>query len=106
MRAIDARVLLTGASGGIGRAGAQALTKAGAAVMLTGRSAEALAALADEIRDTRPRTDVQWHDADLTRSADIPALSAAAQAWNVNVLVNNAGQPSFGPNVRVTFPRR
>ncbi|NLD68206.1 MAG: SDR family oxidoreductase [Limnobacter sp.] len=97
MRAIDARVLLTGASGGIGRAGAQALTKAGAAVMLTGRSAEALAALADEIRDTRPRTDVQWHDADLTRSADIAALSAAAQAWNVNVLVNNAGQPSFGP---------
>ena len=49
MKAANARVLITGAAGGIGAASAEALLKAGAAVMLVGRSASRLEALASEL---------------------------------------------------------
>ncbi|HRO61943.1 MAG TPA: SDR family NAD(P)-dependent oxidoreductase, partial [Burkholderiaceae bacterium] len=37
-----------------------------------------------------------WQAADLVCAADVAALAEAARAWNVDVLVNNAGRPSFG----------
>ena len=97
MKAAEARVLITGASGGIGRAIATALRDAGAAVMLSSRSPAGLAAQA---RALAPQYDggtgVAWHAADLTRSDDVAALCAAARAWDANVLVHGAGVPSFG----------
>jgi short-subunit dehydrogenase len=97
MKAADARVLLTGASGGIGRAVATALCDAGAAVMLSSRSPAGLAA---QVRALAPQHDggtgVAWHAADLTRSEDVVALCTAARAWGANVLVHAAGVPSFG----------
>jgi short-subunit dehydrogenase len=98
MKANDMRVLLTGASGGIGQAAAAALVRAGAAVTLTGRSSERLAAqqreLARRIDVQAPR--VEWIAADLTTSAGVAALVEAGAAWGANVLVHNAGTPSFG----------
>ena len=47
-----ARVLLTGASGGLGEAIARALAERGARLVLTGRRAEALEALALELGAT------------------------------------------------------
>ncbi|MDC6171373.1 SDR family NAD(P)-dependent oxidoreductase, partial [Paucibacter sp. XJ19-41] len=44
MKAAQARVLLTGACGGIGRAVADSLLQAGAALLLVGRSPARLAA--------------------------------------------------------------
>lgn len=97
MKTRDARVLLTGATGGIGQAVAKALLAGGASVMLSGRSPGKLAALARQLGgggDGAAR--VQWHAADLDDAAGLPALREAAAAWRVNVLVNAAGTPSFG----------
>lgn len=98
MKANQARVLLTGASGGIGRAAAAALVKAGAAVMLVGRSAERLAAQAGELtgRASGASERVTWQAADVVDDADRSRLGDSATRWGANVLVHNAGVPSFG----------
>ena len=85
MRAADARVLLTGASGGIGQAAALALRQAGARVMGVGRSNAPAAGGMD------------WVRADLTTPAGLFALTEAATDWGANVLVHAAGAPCFGP---------
>ncbi len=98
MKVGDARVLLTGASGGIGRAMAHALFGSGAAVMLVGRSLPALTALAHEISDSMQALPdrLRCHAADLCDPAAIDELRDAAVAWGANVVVHNAGVPSFG----------
>lgn len=98
MRAADARVVLTGAAGGIGQATALALLKAGAGVMLVGRSALRLEDLARQLqRDAAvDPTRVGWQVADLARVEDLNILAVQAAAWGCNVLVHNAGLPSFG----------
>lgn len=97
MKTADARVLLTGATGGIGQAIAKALLARGASVLLSGRSPGKLAALARQLGGTGDAAArVQWHAADLDDPASLPALSEAAAAWRANVLVNAAGTPSFG----------
>jgi short-subunit dehydrogenase len=83
-----ARVLLTGASGGIGRSMAEALVRHGATVILTGRRAGQLAELA---RVTGGRVVV----ADLAETAGVTALVAAA--GDIDVLVANAAIPASGP---------
>ena len=98
MKAAHARVVITGAAGGIGAASAQALLKAGAAVMLVGRSAPRLEAL---MRDLGQRTgahpaQVTCRVADLNQPKDLESLSAQAAVWGCNVLVHNAGLPAFG----------
>ena len=77
---------MTGATSGIGRATAIALARAGARVIVTGRDAEALAA----VRDATGGTAVA---ADLGNSADVERLAAAALSGPapVEILVNNAG---------------
>ena len=82
MRAADARVLLTGASGGIGRAMSETLRAAGAAVMGVGRHAGA---------DDRP-----WVRADLTTAQGVATVTRSATAWEANVVVHAAGVPCFG----------
>lgn len=84
MKARDARVLLTGASGGIGKAMAKVLQQAGAAVMGVGRG-------------ELPALDMDWVQADLNTEAGPPRVAEAAAAWRANVLVHAAGVPSFGP---------
>ena len=85
MKAAQARVLLTGAGGGIGQAMAQVLQRAGARMMGVGRS-EAPAQAA-----------VDWVRADLTTPEGLATVSEAAAAWGANVLVHAAGVPCFGP---------
>ena len=85
MKAAEARVLLTGASGGIGQAIAQTLRQAGAQVMGVGRAAA----------PTAPGTD--WVQADLTTAEGQATVGEAAAAWGANVLVHAAGLPCFGP---------
>ncbi|MDO9436766.1 SDR family oxidoreductase [Hydrogenophaga sp.] len=98
MRPQAARVLLTGAGGGIGQPVAHALLKAGAAVMLVGRSSERLRALAAQlaidtgVNDSR----INCQEADVTRIEHIARLASQAQAWQCNVVVHGAGLPAFG----------
>lgn len=98
MKAADARVVLTGAAGGIGHATAEALLRAGAAVMLVGRSESRLQELARQLQQTCgvDATRLEYAVADLTRSDDLGALAAQASEWRCNVLLHNAGLPSFG----------
>jgi short-subunit dehydrogenase len=83
VRPADARVLLTGASGGIGRAASSALQRAGAQVMGVGREAGGPPAL-------------PWVQADLATPAGVAAVAAAAAHWRANVVVLAAGTPAFG----------
>ncbi len=98
MKAADARVLLTGASGGIGAASARRLLEAGASVMLAGRSPARLAAqaraLVRELGVERHR--VEWYAADLARVSSIDPLVQVAAQWHCNVVVHGAGMPAFG----------
>jgi short-subunit dehydrogenase len=82
MKAAEARVLLTGASGGIGEAIARALREAGAALMGVGRGGAA--------------AEMHWLRADLTTEEGIAAVAAAASEWRANVVVHAAGVPAFG----------
>ena len=68
MKIAEARVLLTGASGGIGQAAATCLVNAGASVMLVGRSPARLAAQARAlVRDCGvPRPRVEWSSSSVT----------------------------------------
>src|SRR6266480_4773700 len=83
------RVLLTGASGGIGNAIARALHAAGATVVLSGRRADALDGLAAALgsrAETAP--------ADLASADDVSAL--LDRAGDLDVLVANAALPASG----------
>lgn len=91
MKAADCRIVLTGASGGIGRAMATDLAGRGAALLLVGRSADRLAAQAQALGAA-----VRWHVADLADPAALPALAAAAAGWQANTVVHGAGLPAFG----------
>jgi len=83
------RVLLTGATGGIGHAIARALHARGASLILTGRRTEVLDQLLGELGD---RTEA--------RALDLSNASAVSsfcgEVGEVDVLVANAGLPGTG----------
>jgi short-subunit dehydrogenase len=90
------RVLLTGASSGIGRALALALARRGANLLITGRREEALAALAAQCAASG--TACEFLPGDIT-NADLRATLASriADLWGgLDVLVNNAGVSAHG----------
>lgn len=82
-----ARVLVTGATGGLGEAIARELSQRGADLILSGRRPDVLEALG---RDLGARTIV----ADLADRSQLERL--IAEAGEVDVLVANAGQPGSG----------
>jgi gluconate 5-dehydrogenase len=89
--------LVTGASGRLGRAFADALADAGAAILLTGRDKEGVSATAAAVG---PAT-LGIHPADLREEAAIERLFAEIKEHHggLDVLVNNAGiarQARFG----------
>jgi short-subunit dehydrogenase len=91
------RVLITGASRGIGQHLARAFAGAGATVALVARSEEPLRALADEL-------DGSAHPADLLDPAQVATLvhRVEDEAGPVDVLVNNAGIGEAGAFVDST----
>jgi len=84
----DRKVLVTGASGGIGGAVARAMYAQGATVALAGRNREALDALAVELGD---RSHVVVGDLGDTESADAMMSATADAMGGIDILVNNAG---------------
>jgi short-subunit dehydrogenase len=84
------KALLTGATGGLGRAIAEALAAKGASLKLSSRKAEALEALAAEL----PGDGHTILPADLAEPGAAEQL--AAEAGDVDLLVANAGLPGSG----------
>jgi uncharacterized protein len=85
------RVLITGASRGIGEVLAHRFAGAGAKVALVARSQDALRALAAELGGTA-------HPADLSDPTDVATLIQRVEdeAGPIDVLVNNAGLDAVG----------
>ena len=83
------RVLLTGASGGIGKAIARAMHGRGADLVISGRRVQVLDELVAELGDR-----VETAPADLADAAEVRGL--AERAGDVDVLVANAGLPASG----------
>jgi short-subunit dehydrogenase len=94
----EARVVLTGATGGIGRETAAAFIGAGASVLLVGRSPAQLSTLSRSLEATAPRgaARIRWQAADLGKTASVNELVGAAMEWRCNVVVHAAGVPCFG----------
>lgn len=88
-----ARVVLTGATGGLGRELARQLAGQGASLLLVGRDAPRLEALVSELGSASKG--VEYVAADLNRPEDMARLASAARVFDANVLVNNAGVMAF-----------
>lgn len=82
------RVLITGASKGIGAAAAEAFAEEGCDLHLAARSGELMQALAERLRKSH-QIQVACHVTDLRNPDDLARLAAAPQA--IDILVNNAG---------------
>ena len=91
MQLTNARILLTGATGGLGEALARELARAGAQLLIAGRDVPKLAALSATLGAGSASV-----RADVTRPEGIAAIVGAAQEFNINMLINNAGIGAFG----------
>jgi NAD(P)-dependent dehydrogenase (short-subunit alcohol dehydrogenase family) len=91
----DRTYVVTGGGSGIGKGVAEGLAKAGAHVMIVGRSAERLAAAAADIGGA-----VRCETADVTDEAQVSAMIEAATGWNgrLHGVVHCAGgSQTIGP---------
>jgi short-subunit dehydrogenase len=91
------RVLLTGASGGIGAALARRLAGDGARLLITARRQDRLQQMAHELRNLGGRVCYCTGDiTDLTTRQRL--IQLAQQRWGgLDVLINNAGRGAVGP---------
>jgi uncharacterized protein len=94
--AVSAWALVTGATGGLGRAFVRELVKRGRPVMLVSRRRVELDLLAREIQDSGGRAEVVVADL-ATPNGIETVVAAAARVGGIGVLVNNAGFGTFGP---------
>lgn len=96
LRLSDARVLITGASSGIGAEFARQLHSAGANLVLVARRADRLAEIAERLNAKRPNS-VEVVVADLANSAELDRVADLIRNSRIDILINNAGKGSFGP---------
>jgi NAD(P)-dependent dehydrogenase (short-subunit alcohol dehydrogenase family) len=98
------RIMITGASSGIGEAAAQQIAAAGGTILLVARSADKLEALKVELEAAGGTVFV--HPCDLTDGEDIQRLVTEVidQHGGVDILVNNAGR-SIRRSIALSYDR-
>src|SRR3712207_375952 len=98
------RILITGASSGIGREVALKIGEAGGTVFLVSRTREKLEEVAKEVEDRGGTAYV--HPADLSNTDDIERMAneVVEQHGGVDILVNNAGR-SIRRSVQYQYDR-
>ncbi len=99
------RIMVTGASSGIGEATALQIGKAGGHVLLVARSEEKLADIAAQVVEHGGTASV--HTADLSSEEDLARMSAEVleEHGGVDILVNNAGR-SIRRSVKFSYERQ
>ncbi|WER48104.1 SDR family oxidoreductase [Cupriavidus sp. WKF15] len=99
------KVLITGASSGIGAIYADRLARRGHDLILVARNEERLSAVAQRIRDTTGRG-VSIVAADLGKQADLARVEAILRAdEHIDTLVNNAGFGAVAPLLEADVDR-
>jgi NAD(P)-dependent dehydrogenase (short-subunit alcohol dehydrogenase family) len=83
------KAIVTGSTAGIGYATAEGLARAGAAVVINGRTAARVEKAVRQIQQTLPDADVTGVAADMATAEGVAALIAAAP--DADILVNNVG---------------
>ncbi|KAJ5817765.1 hypothetical protein N7447_007773 [Penicillium robsamsonii] len=87
-------VLITGASGGIGRATASSFAASGPrALILLGRRADALTETAAIVRGSHPEVTIQTHEAELCDASSVrdTMKKVAAEFGGIDILIHSAG---------------
>jgi NAD(P)-dependent dehydrogenase (short-subunit alcohol dehydrogenase family) len=95
------RVLITGASKGIGAAAAEAFAEEGCHLMLAARDGDQMKALAERLRSAH-QIDATTHVVDLRKPEDIAKL--VKDAADIDILVNNAGDIPGGTVDKIDEP--
>lgn len=88
------RAILTGASGGIGQAIAEELSRQGVALLLVGRRSQPLSVQAEAL--IAAGGSAQWLVADIATADGRGRLVEAAREWQPELLIHNAGISRFG----------
>jgi NAD(P)-dependent dehydrogenase (short-subunit alcohol dehydrogenase family) len=83
------RALVTGSTAGIGQAIAEGLARAGASVVINGRSKERVETAVNELCALLPNAEFNGVVADVSTAEGFASL--AAQVKDVDILINNAG---------------
>src|SRR3569833_1042485 len=90
------RVVITGASSGIGRAAAAAFVRRGATVVLAARRKNVLEDVAQECRELGGRAIAVPTDVTDSNAVTLLAQTAESQLGGIDIWINNAGTGVFG----------
>ncbi len=87
-------VMITGATGGIGKETARGLAHMGATLVLVSRSKEKLIRIVDEMRSETENKDIDYLPCDLTSMESVRRLASEYREKydRLDVLINNAGE--------------
>lgn len=90
---------VTGASQGIGKAGALALAADGATVVIMGRREDALAKARDDLRSHVPQARIEMHVGDAANEGHVKAGLSFAYGLNgrLDIIASVVGEPVFKP---------
>lgn len=87
----DKRILVTGATGGLGQATAAMLAARGATVLVNSRSPERAEASAADLRAAHPGASVEPAAFDVSSLAELRAWAATQDGLPIDVVIHNAG---------------